>query len=193
MTIKLALSAAFVSAASLAVGGCLYFPPSSSDRSTGASAPRYGSSSSVNQVGQAEMLQGSLGNVASFSSASPQMRITGSSASATVRIDALNSAERWWAMSSLTISGGLNHASLQPGAHLTFSGSSASSSGLRVSVLGCSGPSLNNYTYDRNAQTVTVDVLPGSDATHNRMVFTAVFVNGPQTQQVQGSFEYEPR
>lgn len=193
MTIKLALSAAFVSAASLAVGGCLYFPPSSSDRSTGASAPTYGSSSSVNQVGQAEMLQGSLGNVASFSSATPQMHITGSRSYATVRIDALNAAERWWAMNSLTISGGLNHASLQPGAHLTFSNTSSSTSGLRVSVLGCSGPSLNNYTYDHSAQTVTVDVLPGSDATHNRMVFTAVFVNGPQTQQVQGSFEYEPR
>ncbi len=192
MTIKLALSAAFVSAASLAVGGCLYFPPSSSDRSRDTYSPS-SASGSFTQVGQAEMLQGSLGNIASFSAASPELRISASATSATVRIDALNASERWWAMNNLTISGGLNHAALRQGAHLTFSGSSASASGLRVSVLGCSGPSRNNYTYDHSAQTVTVDVLPGSDAAHNRMVFTAVFVNGPQTQQVQGSFEYEPR
>lgn len=193
MTIKLALSAAFVSVVSLAMGGCLYFPSSSTDRAGGASAPTYSSSTRLNQVGQAEMLQGSLGNVASFAAAAPELRITGTSSNAVVRIDALNDSERWWAMNSLTISGGLNHPSLQPGAHLTFSGSSASANGLRVSVLGCSGPSRNNYTYDHSAQTTTVDVLPGSDATHNRMVFTAVFVNGTQTQQVQGSFEYEPR
>lgn len=193
MTIKLALSAAFVSVVSLAMGGCLYFPSSNSDRSGGASGPSTYSSTGSTQVGQAELLQGSMGNVASFASAEPELQITTFSSSARVRIDALNPSERWWAMTSLTIAGGLDHPSLQPGAHLTFSGSTATADGLRVSVLGCSGPSRNNYTYDHNAQTTTVDVMPGSDPTHRRMVFTAVFVNGTQTQQVQGSFEYEPR
>jgi hypothetical protein len=193
MTIKLALSAAFVAAFSLVAGGCLYYPSSHSDARTGSDYVPPSTSTTLNQVGQAEMLQGSLGNVASFSAASPELRITGSTTYANVRIDALNTAERWWAMNSLTISGGLNHAALRVGAHLTFTSSTPSTSGLRVSALGCSGPARNNYTYDHTAQSVTVDVLPGSEEGRNRMVFTAVYVNGSQTQQVQGSFEYDPR
>jgi hypothetical protein len=62
-----------------------------------------------------------------------------------------------------------------------------------VRVLGCSGPSRGNFTYDRNADTVTIDVMPGSAPDTRRMVFKATYTNGAATQQVQGSFEYEPR
>ncbi len=193
MTIKLALSAVVVSVFSLAAGGCLYFP-NESDRS---GSSTYGTSSdysgTVTQVGEAEMFQGSLGNVTAFNAASPELRISSGTTYATVRIDAVNTSQRWWAMNNLTISGGLNHSALRVGAHLTFTPSAPSNAGLRVSVLGCSGPSRNNYTYDRTAQSVTVDVLPGGEEGRNRMVFTAVFVNGAERQQVQGSFEYEPR
>lgn len=192
MTIKLALSAAIISAFSLAAGGCLYYP-NESDRS---GSSTYGSSSTsgtFTQVGEAEMLQGSLSNVTAFSASSPELRISSSASFATVRIDALNSGARWWAMNRLSITGGLGHRALRVGAHLTFTPTSTSNAGLRVSVLGCSGPARDNYTYDRTAQSVTVDVLPGSEEGCNRMVFTAVFVNGSERQQVQGSFEYEPR
>jgi len=192
MTIKTALSITFALAASLALGGCFQFYE---ERSGSSSTPRTSTTPSgyYNMVGEADLLQGAMGNVTSFTHASPEMRITGSSTSATVRLDASNTTTRWWVMTNLTITGGLGHAALQPGAHLVFTRSAPSVGGLRVSVLGCSGPMRPNYTYDRTADTVTVDVMPGSAPDTRRMVFKATYANGAATQQVQGSFEYEPR
>jgi len=180
MTIKTALSITFALAASLALGGCFQFYE---ERSGSSSTPRTSTTPSgyYNMVGEADLLQGAMGNVTSFTHASPEMRITGSSTSATVRLDASNTTTRWWVMA------------LQPGAHLVFTRSAPSVGGLRVSVLGCSGPMRPNYTYDRTADTVTVDVMPGSAPDTRRMVFKATYANGAATQQVQGSFEYEPR
>jgi hypothetical protein len=192
MKIRLALYGSLVAAASHALGGCFYVPSErSSARATGAAAP----ASATAQVGQAEVFQGTLGEIGSFSSEAAELRITASGSYATVRIDAVNAAARWWAMNNLTISGGLDHAALRPGAHLTFSraGAAPGATGLRVTALGCSGPSRNVYTYDRNADSVDVDVMPGSEEGRNRMVFTARFDHGGATQTVQGSFEYDPR
>ncbi len=199
MKIKLALCASLVAAASLALGGCFYFPSErSSARSTGSTGSTEAPpvpTSTTSQVGQAEVFQGALGEIGSFTSQAAELRITAGERYASVRIDAVNLADRWWAMNNLTISGGLDHAALQPGAHLTFSsaGAAPGAAGLRVTALGCSGPSRNVYTYDRNADSVDVDVMPGSEEGRNRMVFTAHFDHGGAMQTVQGSFEYDPR
>jgi hypothetical protein len=192
MMIKSALSVTFALTASLALGGCFQFVEegsgSSSTRGTNSTPTGY-----YNMVGEAELLQGAMGNVPSFTHASPELRITGSTTNATVRLDAVNTSARWWVMTNLTVTGGLGHAALQPGAHLVFTRTSPTVGGLRVRVLGCSGPSRGNFTYDRNADTVTIDVMPGSAPDTRRMVFKATYTNGAATQQVQGSFEYEPR
>lgn len=193
--LKPLISASLVASMSLSLGGCflMTLERSGTRSDTPSPAPTYNSSSSNTEVGQAEMLQGNLGNVTSFSSRAPELSIRRSTGSAYVRIDALDGSARWWAMNALTVTGGLTHASLQPGAHLSFSSTTASVSGLRVSVLGCSGPARNNYTYDHPADRVDVDVMEGSEPNTNRMVFTAYFRNGSAMQSVQGSFEYEPR
>lgn len=191
MKIQLALSASFVAAVSLALGGCFYFP-NERTRLSEEDAP---STESVAQVGQAEMFQGTLGQIEGFASEAAELRISGSGSYATVRIDAVNTTARWWAMNNLTISGGLDHAALRPGAHLTFSrtGTATGATGLRVTALGCSGPSRGNYTYDHTAERVDVDVLPGTEEGRNRMVFTAHYAHEGAMQTVQGSFEYDPR
>lgn len=194
--IKPLISAALIASMSLSLGGCflMTLERSGTRSDSGTPAPTYNSStSSSTEVGQAEMLQGNLGNITSFSSDAPELSIRRSTGSAYVRIDALNASARWWAMTALTVTGGLTHASLQPGAHLSFTPSSTSTNGLRVSVLGCSGPARNNYTYDHPADRVDVDVMDGSEPDTHRMVFTAYFRNGSAMQTVQGSFEYEPR
>lgn len=193
--IKPLVYTALVASMSLSLGGCflMTLERSGTRSDTNATPPTYNSTSSSTEVGQAEMLQGNLGNVTSFSSAAPELSIRRSTGSAYVRIDALNTSARWWAMTALTVTGGLTHASLQPGAHLTFTSSSASTNGLRVSVLGCSGPARNTYSYDHPAERVDVDVMEGSDPNTNRMVFTAYFRHDGAMQTVQGSFEYEPR
>lgn len=190
MSIKTALSITFALAASLALGGCFQFVE---ERSGASSRTSTGPSSYYNMVGEADLLQGAMGSVTSFTHQSPELRISGSSTSAAVRLDAVNTSARWWVMTNLTVTGGLDHAALAPGAHLVFSRTSPTVNGLRVSALGCSGPTRGNYTYDRTADTVTVDVMPGSAPDTRRMVFKATYANGSEMQQVQGSFEYEPR
>ncbi|MFO0603286.1 MAG: hypothetical protein U0324_08940 [Polyangiales bacterium] len=194
MMTRLVLAAPFTLAAALALGGCFQFANERSGAEGGSSSSSTPTASGYyNAVGEADMLQGAMGNVTSFTQQSPEMRITGSRTSATVRIDAADTTARWWVMTNLTITGGLDHASLLPGAHLVFTRTAPSVNGLRVSALGCSGPSRPNYTYDHTADAVTVDVLPGSAPDTRRMVFKAVYTHGSVTQQVQGSFEYEPR
>ena len=180
----------------LSLGGCLNFydQETRDDYSTRLNG--------YNTLGQAELLRGDMGNIRGFSSNVVELRtrVPSGGTSATVQLDAVNTRDQWWVMTQLSITGGFNHPGLQPGAHLVFeSGSSVRSTttgttALRVSVLGCSGPRRPNYTYDRTARRVEVDIEQGATWDTRRMRFTATF-DGPssQTQTVTGSFEYEPR
>lgn len=187
---------------SLGLGGCFQFQfdrVDDEEPAADARTPTTGPTGTgwITEMGQAELLQGTMGTVARFQSTAPQMQIrrrsTSTSSSAYVRLDAESASARWWAMTALTITGGLAHASLRPGAHLTFTTTSPSQSGLRVSVLGCSGPMRDRFTYDRTADRVDVDVMQGSEPGRRRMVYTAQFTNGTERQTVQGSFEYDPQ
>lgn len=196
---RVVVSSMVVVTAAVALGGCYEFARERSEEERAATErqPRMPTGSLVyNDRGEAEVLQGGMGSVTGFAQQFPEMHIVGSRTSTTVRIDAEDTSARWWVMTSLTVLGGLDHAALQPGARLVFSRTGSSVEGLRVSVLGCSGPRRPHYTYDRYADTVTVHVLPGSFPSTRRMVFTAVFPSstpGGPSQRVQGAFEYELR
>ncbi len=190
-TLRLLLSTTFAATLSLALGGCFYFPNTRDDEPVPAPAPY--DDDTPTQVGQAEVFQGTLGNIGRFSKQSPELRISGGSTYGTVRIDAVDTTARWWAMTNLSFNGGLSHPALVPGAHLVFDGSRRSISGLSVSALGCSGPSRGNYTYDHEADSVVIDVLDGSRPDSRRMVFTSTYTHDSGRQVVQGSFEYDIR
>lgn len=97
-------------------------------------------------------------------------------------------------MALLTIVGGLRHDSLEPGAHLTLG--SLSSSGdrgkLQVGVLGCSGPSPDNWEYDSPAEWTEIEVVEGPSGDTRTLHFTAGFSNDPN-DWVDGSFTYDAR
>lgn len=199
MTKRWMISTAVVLAGAMAFGGCYYGSDGlgGEDDTPTAAAPRgaTGSTGSDVTVGTADQFAGDLGTVTNFAVPGAELRVTQSSTYASARIDAENPRARWWAMTSLTITGGLNHPSLQPGTRLRFTngGAPAESNGLRVSVLGCSGPRRDNFTYDSTATNVEVEVEPGPTPDTRRLVFDAEFAgpSGPQT--VRGSFVYDPR
>jgi hypothetical protein len=102
-------------------------------------------------------------------------------------------------MTSLTIEGGLDHPDLVPGAHLVFNNAArydtyyepTTEPVLFVSVLGCSGPTQGNYTYDSTADETVVDVEAGLNPGDVNIFFTATYSSYSGTPQVvEGSFGY---
>lgn len=196
-----------VTLGALGMGGCYYdFGDDRDDTppSTSRSAGSYGgstASSAGRWSGRADTFRGDLGSVEGFDGASATIAGSDySTSSSSVRIDAENTAARWWAMTQLSFAGSLHHPSLVPGAHLVFSSRSRTTtrpSGgatpLHVSVLGCSGPRLNQFTYDRSAEEVTVDVSEGPAADTRRLAFDAKFAGPNGEQHVTGSFVFETR
>ncbi|MDB4932480.1 MAG: hypothetical protein JWM10_4964 [Myxococcaceae bacterium] len=188
-----------VALGAVGMGGCYYdfdddrddTPPPSSYGST---AP----SNATRWTAQADTFRGDLGNVQGFGGMTAT--VAGSdygTTSSSVRIDAENPAARWWAMTQLSVSGSLHHRALVPGAHLVFGSGSRTdritdgAAGLYVSALGCSGPRLNQYTYDRGAEEVVVDVSAGPTADTRRFTFDAKFAGPNGEQHVTGSFVFD--
>lgn len=186
---------------SLAMGGCYYdFGHDRDDPSPTTAGSYPGSSSSATRwTGRADTFRGDLGNVTRFDDS--QATITGSdygTSSSSVRIDAENTDARWWAMTQLSFSGSLHHPDLVPGARLVFSrtrrpSSSSGATPLFVTVLGCSGPRRDSFTYDHPADEVTVVVSAGPTADTQRLSFDATFAGPDGEQHVNGSFVYEPQ
>jgi hypothetical protein len=181
------------------LGGCYYDfsddrddtpPPSSS------TAP-YGGSSATRWTGRTDTFRGDLGTVRGFDMEGTVAGTDYGTSSSSVRIDAENTSARSWAMTQLSFAGTLHHPSLVPGAHLVFgrSGTTGRAGGgataLNVSVLGCSGPRLNQFTYDHGADEVTVDVSEGPTADTRRLAFDAKFAGPSGEQHVTGSFVFE--
>lgn len=200
----------FVAAGALALGGCYYDFSDGRDRdtaSTGARAPDTVSEptpsggSITRWTGQAELFRGDLGSVRGFEGANAEITASDyGTSSSSVRIDAENTAARWWAMTQFSVSGSLHHPRLVPGARLVFNaqtrasyGGSAGATALYVSVLGCSGPRRNQYTYDHSADEVTISVSEGPAPETRRIDFDAKFTGTGGEQHVTGSFVYETR
>lgn len=194
-----------VTLGAVGMGGCYYdFSDDRDDRPPSAGSFNSGPAPTLNTTrwtGRATDFRGDMGTVRGFGGA--EATITGSDygdASSSVRIDAENTSARWWAMTQFSVSGSLSHPSLVPGAHLVFNARTraaarptAGATPLFMSVLGCSGPRLNNYTYDRNADEVTVDVSAGPTEDTRVLAFDAEFAGPSGPQHVTGSFVYETR
>ena len=86
---------------------------------------------------------------------------------------------------AINISGDLAGPGFAPGTHRTFT-SGVYDGGDSVSVTGCSGPELGNYTFDSpgNEVEITVQSLP---AGMRRMDYVVRFSDGAVTR---GSFDY---
>jgi len=188
----------------LVMGGCYYDFDDDGDRADAPPSTRsdYGGSPSTNAVrwsGRADTFRGDLGQVEGFDGA--QATIAGSdygTSSSSVRIDAENTADRWWAMAQLSVTGSLHHPSLVPGAHMVFNSRNravtrptSGAPALHVSVLGCSGPRLNQFNYDRSADEVVVDVSAGPTEDTRRLTFDATFAGPSGEQHVTGSFVFD--
>ncbi len=190
------VGALLTTAGALSSGGCYY--DFSDDRDDTATEPpsSYGSSSSSANLsrwsGRADVFRGDLGTVRAFEGRAAE--VTGSdygTTTSTVRIDAEDTTARWWAMTQLSVSGTLHHPRLVPGARLVFNASSGRTGGLHVSVLGCSGPRRDQFTYDRPADEVSVNVSEGPSPDTRRIDFDAKFDGPGGEQHVTGSFVYD--
>jgi hypothetical protein len=187
-----------VALGALGMGGCYYDFGDSGDDATPSTPITYGASGAnvTRWTGRADAFRGDLGNVQRFDGAQATVAGTEYGTTSSVRIDAENTGDRWWAMTQLSVSGSLRHPALVPGAHLVFNRSTRVGTGaqaLSVSALGCSGPRMNQYTFDRGADAVTVDVSEGPTADTRRMTFDAKFAGPSGEQHVTGSFVYEPQ
>lgn len=202
---KTLVSCAMLALGAWALGGCYYGQgefgrddePSAvtGGGPVGPSASTGTIGSTVTEQGEAEVFRGDLGETAGFVENGSALTIRRSSTSANVRVDAVNTGRRYWVMNALTIQGGLQHPSLQPGSTFRFTRSAPRTpSGLAVTVLGCQGPSRDNFTYDRSAETVEVSVSEGPTPDSRRMGWVATFA-GPRgaSQRVEGSFVYDPQ
>ncbi len=109
--------------------------------------------------------------------------------SASIEVDARDTAADWRVMAALTIQGGLGHADLVPGAVLTFRSDSPDYSGTRlyISLLGCSGPANGGWDFDNQADQVTVEVSEGSSADYRQLHFVGTWNDG---STVDGTVEY---
>lgn len=194
-----------VALGAVGMGGCYYDFEEEGEEDDRAPPARgsYGGApapSAVRWTGRADTFRGDLGTVEGF--VGSEATVAGSdygTTSSSVRIDAENTRARWWAMTLLSITGSLRHPALVPGAHFVFTGRSRPSAQtvageappLFMTVLGCSGPRRDQFTYDQGAQEVTVDVSAGPSEDTRRLAFDAKFA-GPQGEQhVTGSFVFE--
>lgn len=179
-------------ALSLPSTGCFYrFGDGRDDVDDAPPAP-YSSGSTTTTIGQAESMSGSLGTTRDFSTTNVEMRLTQSSGMSGVRLDTLDAHGRW-VMNSLTFSGanGVYNPMFSPGARLSFRGGSTVD-GVRVSVLGCTGPSRNNFDWDHSTSTVDVTVTDGPSPDSVRVTYVASFSDGTGSHEVRGTFIRDP-
>jgi hypothetical protein len=149
----------------------------------------------TNIVVQDGILAGAMGDYSGFEAVAYEQTAYDYGYSANVRLDA---GEGYWVMTSFNIEGGLNHPDLAPGAHLVFDNAArydtyyepSAEPELFVSVVGCSGPSQGDYTYDDTATEVVVDVEQGLTENDRVILFTATYDHYGTPQVVEGSFGY---
>ena len=128
---------------------------------------------------------GDMGSIRSFSG--PATNIGGSDhydpSFASIRLDSTGAG--WWVMSTINISGDLAGPAFAPGTRRTFT-SGVYVGDAWVTVVGCSGPELGNYTFDSSGYEVEISVqsLPSG---MRRMSYEVRFSDGALTR---GAFDY---
>ena len=104
----------------------------------------------------------------------------------TLRFDAIDSSSGMWVMAQVNIQGGLDHEAFTPGASLELG--TPSLPDVSGSGLGCSGPSVGNFTFDEPPSQIHVEVTSGSAPGLRRFDFRLSF----GAQVVDVSFEAGP-
>ncbi len=148
---------------------------------------------STTTLGQAESMSGRVGRTPEFSTNDVEMRLTQRSTQSTVRFDTLDAHGRW-VMANLTVSGadGIYNRAFSPGARLSFRNGVSSAEGVRLSVLGCTGNTRNNFDWDQSTQSVDVTVTEGPSADSVRVTYVATFDDASGSHQIRGTFIRDP-
>lgn len=129
---------------------------------------------------------GSMGDIRSYEAAASRHSGNAYGRYTQVRLDSEGSG--FWVMSSITISG-VDLAELEPGVVYATPTSGVYEEGEpEVSVLGCSGPSYGNYTYDQTADRTEIEVEDLGDGAR-RVFFRAWFESDGSEQLTEGSFD----
>lgn len=167
------------------LGGCWRLPFFSSSRS-GGGGDTYVPSGSESLVLSNGNQAGDMGLILAFDGAASRHTGYYDSYGANLRID---SEDGVWVMSSIHVTGDLAGAAFAPGTRRTYTSSTYGGSD-NVSVTGCSGPTYGNYTYDRSADEVTVEIedLGGGN---RRMHFETIYTLDSGARQITtGSVDY---
>lgn len=140
-------------------------------------------------------LLGDMGRVQGFADEEPMLRGWSSDGYTNIEVHAQAADGSGAAMAILGLSGELADPSLEPGAHLEFNQFDYPTTGIYLSLIGCSGPAEGSWEFDQSATTVVVDVSAGETPDSKVLDFTATFqaVDGYDTassqQTVVGSVE----
>lgn len=173
------------------LGGCRLFPSWGSRSGSGYSSSGTGSTTSDLIVENGHQ-SGDMGDIEGYSASTFQEQGYTSDGYTNVRLD--SEGDGWWVMASITITNG-DLDSLEPDVVYATATSGVydgeSEDGPSVNVLGCSGPTFGNYTYDTTAQRSELEVQDLGDGTR-RVFYRAWFQpsTGGELQLAEGSFDY---
>jgi hypothetical protein len=146
---------------------------------------------------QGGSLAGDMGDVQNIDDEQPMLRGWVYDGYASFEIHAQKQDGSGAAMAIVDLQGGLESPDLEAGAHFVFQSTDyADASELRVTLIGCSGPSEGAWAFDQSANEVTVDVSEGSSPDSLVLDFSGTFVRADdasgEQQVVVGSVEFDP-
>lgn len=134
--------------------------------------------------------RGAMGDIEAYSASTFQEQGYVADGYAHVRLD--SQGPSWWVMSSIDIAG-VDLDELEPDVvYATATRGTTSEEGQpTITVVGCSGPSYGNYTYDATASRAEIEVQDLGDGAR-RVFFRAWFSrrDGSAAQLTEGSFDY---
>lgn len=168
------------------LGGCRWWRLGSRG-----SSGSYGSSESDLVVENAQQ-SGEMGDIVGYSAPTFQEQGYTYDGYTNVRLD--SEGDDWWVMTSISISN-VDLDALEPGiVYATATSGVYEGEDPQIDVLGCSGPSFGNYTFDTHAQRAELEVEDLGDGSR-RVIYRAWFDrgDGDGDQLAEGSFDYRRR
>jgi hypothetical protein len=174
------------------LGGCRFFPSFGSRSSYGSGGGGGVGSTTSDLIVENGHQSGDMGDIEGYSASTFQEQGYTSDGYTQVRLD--SQGEGWWVMASITISGA-DLDELEPDIVYATETSGVydgeTDEGPSVNLVGCSGPTFGNYTYDTSAQRTELEVQDLGDGSR-RVFYRAWFApsDGGDLQLAEGSFDY---
>lgn len=130
---------------------------------------------------------GNMGEVSGYTADAVASNASYYGTGASLRLDSIG--DNYWVMSYLSI-GNLDIINAEPG---TYRATSAVYDGTepQLSVIGCSGPTYGNYTFDAGSRETEITISDNEDGSRN-LEFRAIFDFGSATQEARGTVVYRP-